>query len=89
LRRQSKVLVGEVVSDKMDKTVVVKIERRMAHPLYGKTITKRKKVKAHDERNECKIGDLVKIQETRPLSKEKRWRVIEILKREQVGHDST
>ncbi|HHF98508.1 30S ribosomal protein S17 [Candidatus Aerophobetes bacterium] len=82
MKKGTKVRVGEVVSDKMDKTVVVKIKRRVPHPLYGKIVTRFKKVKAHDEKNECKVGDLVKIEETRPLSKEKRWRVVEILNRE-------
>jgi len=83
LKRSSKIRIGEVVSDKMDKTVVVKIQRRISHPLYGKIITRSERVKAHDEKNECRPGDTVKIQETRPLSKEKRWRVVEIIKREE------
>ena len=83
MKRSSKIRIGEVVSDKMDKTVVVKIQRRISHPLYGKIITKSERVKAHDEKNECRLGDTVKIQETRPLSKEKRWRVVEIIKREE------
>jgi len=83
LRKNVKVLVGEVVSNKMDKTVVVKIQRRIIHPLYGKTLTREKRVKAHDAKNECKIGDLVGIRETRPLSKEKHWKVVKILKREE------
>lgn len=83
MKKGSKIRIGEVVSDKMDKTVVVKIERRVPHPLYGKTIKKSKKIKAHDERNECKIGDVVKVEETRPLSKEKRWRIIEIIKKKE------
>jgi len=83
LKGSSKIRIGEVVSDKMDKTVVVKIQRRISHPLYGKIITKSERVKAHDEKNECRLGDTVKIQETRPLSKEKRWRVVEIIKREE------
>lgn len=83
MKGSSKIRIGEVVSDKMDKTVVVKIQRRISHPLYGKIITKSEKVKAHDEKNECRLGDTVKIQETRPLSKEKRWRVVEIIKREE------
>lgn len=78
-KSSAKLRTGQVVSDKMDKTVVVKVERRVSHPLYGKTMRKEKKIKAHDARNECEIGDLVKIQEVRPLSKEKRWRVVEIL----------
>lgn len=82
-RTKRKVRTGTVVSDKMDKTVVVRISRTFAHPLYKKIIRKHKKVKAHDEKNECKIGDIVRIEETRPLSKEKRWRVVEIIKREE------
>jgi small subunit ribosomal protein S17 len=71
--------VGEVVSDKMDKTVVVAIENRSPHPKYGKIVVKTKKYKAHDAENQCKIGDRVRIRETRPLSKTKRWAVEEIL----------
>ncbi|KPJ50408.1 30S ribosomal protein S17 [candidate division TA06 bacterium DG_26] len=73
--------IGVVISDKMDKTVVVRVERRVAHPLYKKIMKKRNKFYAHDEKNECKVGDLVKIVETRPLSKEKRWKVSEIVQR--------
>ncbi len=76
-----KIRVGVVVSDKMDKTVVVAVERLVKHPLYKKYIKRTKKFKAHDERNECQIGDKVKIMETRPLSKTKRWRVVEILEK--------
>ncbi len=79
LRRKE--LVGYVVSDKMDKTVVVKVDRREAHPLYKKHIIKSKKYHAHDPNNECKAGDLVVIRETRPLSKTKRWVVVKILQR--------
>jgi small subunit ribosomal protein S17 len=71
--------VGEVVSDKMDKTVVVAIENRSPHPKYGKIVVRTKKYKVHDESNQCKIGDRVKIRETRPLSKTKRWTIAEIL----------
>ncbi len=71
--------VGEVVSDKMDKTVVVAIENRSPHPKYGKIVVRTKKYKVHDEENQCKIGDRVRIRETRPLSKSKRWAVAEIL----------
>jgi small subunit ribosomal protein S17 len=71
--------IGLVVSDKMDKTVVVAIESRTAHPKYGKIIVRTKRYKAHDEENKCKVGDQVRIQETRPLSKTKRWAVIDIL----------
>lgn len=71
--------VGLVVSDKMDKTIVVAVENRSPHPKYGKIVVKTKKFKAHDEENQCKQGDRVRIQETRPLSKTKRWKVKEIL----------
>jgi len=74
-----KTRTGRVVSDRMDKTVVVALERRVAHPLYGKRIMRRKKVHAHDESNEIRVGDVVVIEETRPLSKRKRWRVRERL----------
>jgi small subunit ribosomal protein S17 len=76
-----KVRTGKVVSDKMNKTVVVAVESLVSHPMYKRTIRRTKKFKAHDEENSCRIGDKVKIMETRPLSKEKRWRVIEILDR--------
>lgn len=71
--------VGVVVSDKMDKTVVVAVENRSPHPKYGKIVVKTKRYKAHDEENQCKQGDRVRIQETRPLSRTKRWQVLEIL----------
>ncbi len=74
-------LVGRVVSDKMDKTVVVRVERMHRHSLYKKVVKKSKKYKAHDEGNECRVGDLVRIVESRPLSREKRWVVEEILER--------
>lgn len=80
-RGSRKTRVGKVVSDKMDKTVVVEIERRMAHPIYGKMMTRTKRLKAHDEVNSAKTGDTVRIMETRPLSKDKRWRVVEIVER--------
>ncbi|WP_038055011.1 30S ribosomal protein S17 [Thermodesulfobacterium hydrogeniphilum] len=76
-----KQFIGTVVSDKMNKTVVVMVETLVKHPLYGKYIKRRKKYMAHDENNECKIGDKVLIEETRPLSRRKRWRVREILER--------
>ncbi|MDP2470807.1 MAG: 30S ribosomal protein S17 [Candidatus Palauibacterales bacterium] len=77
---------GRVVGDAMDKTVVVSVERQFAHPLYGKRVTRRKKYHAHDERNEFRLGDLVVIEETRPLSKRKRWRVVKLVERpEQEG----
>ena len=76
-----KVRVGKVISDKMDKTVVVAISDRVAHPLYKKIVGRTYKLKAHDEANECGIGDTVKVMETRPLSKDKRWRVVEIVEK--------
>ena len=76
-----KVRVGKVISDKMDKTVVVAISDRVAHPLYKKSVGRTYKLKAHDENNECGIGDTVKVMETRPLSKDKRWRVVEIVEK--------
>lgn len=78
---QRKIRTGRVVSDKMDKTVVVAVETLVRHPLYQRTIRKTKKFKAHDEENACRTGDKVRIMETRPLSKDKRWRVLEILER--------
>jgi len=80
-QRNRKTLVGTVVSNKMEKTIVVRIERRKLHSLYKKYITRSKKIKAHDEGNLCQIGDLVKVIESRPLSKEKRWRLLEILEK--------
>ena len=81
-RNVRKVRVGKVVSDKMDKTVVVAVERKVPHALYNKPMASTKRFKAHDENNECRIGDTVKIVETRPLSKDKCWRVVEILERQ-------
>lgn len=78
---QKKVRTGNVVSDKMDKTVVVAVERKTQHPLYKRVITRTSRFKAHDENNECKVGDKVKIVETRPVSKQKRWKVDEILRK--------
>ena len=80
-RTARKVRLGIVVSDKMDKTIVVAIERRVPHPVYGKMVTKTKRLKAHDEANTAKVGDTVKIVETRPLSKDKRFRLLEIVER--------
>ena len=80
-RNLRKTLIGKVVSDKMDKTVVVAIETSVAHPIYKKTVKRTLKVKAHDEENACKAGDKVKVMETRPLSKDKRWRVVEIVEK--------
>ena len=76
-----KTRVGKVVSDKMDKTIVVAVEDRVAHPLYKKIVKRTYKLKAHDENNECGIGDRVRVMETRPLSKEKRWRLVEIIEK--------
>ncbi|ABO48773.1 SSU ribosomal protein S17P [Desulforamulus reducens MI-1] len=81
VRNMRKTRQGKVVSDKMDKTIVVAVEDRVRHPLYNRTIRKTTKFKAHDEENSCRIGDTVRIMETRPLSKDKRWRVIDILER--------
>ncbi len=80
-RGKRKTLTGLVISDKMDKTVVVMVNRLVLHPIYKKYVRKRKKVKAHDEKNECRVGDKVLLIETRPLSREKRWRVKQILER--------
>jgi small subunit ribosomal protein S17 len=76
-----KTRVGIVVSDKMDKTIVVEIRTRVRHPLYGKIMNRTNKLKAHDENNECGIGDTVRVMETRPLSKDKRWRLVEIVEK--------
>lgn len=80
-RAARKLRVGVVVSDKMNKTVVVQIDRRMPHPVYGKMVTRSTRLKAHDEENSAKLGDTVRIMETRPLSKDKRWRLVEIVER--------
>lgn len=80
-RASRKSRVGLVVSDKMEKTVVVSIERRVQHPVYGKIVRRTKRLKAHDEKNDAKTGDTVRIMETRPMSKDKRWRVVEIVER--------
>lgn len=80
-RNLRKVRIGTVVSNKMNKSIVVAIERRVAHPLYKKYFKKTTKLMAHDENNECGIGDVVKIMETRPLSKRKKWRLVEILEK--------
>ena len=82
-RGRRKVRTGVVVSDKMDKTVVVRIDRSFLHPLYGKTVRRSKKLAAHDEANEAHVGDRVRVVETRPLSKSKRWRLVEIVERAQ------
>ena len=80
-RNLRKTRVGKVVSDKMDKTIVVAIEDIVTHPLYTKIVKRTYKLKAHDENNECNIGDRVKVMETRPLSKDKRWRLVEIIEK--------
>lgn len=82
-RNLRKTRVGKVVSDKMDKTIVVAIETSVKHPLYKKIVKSTYKLKAHDENNECKTGDKVKVMETRPLSKDKRWRLVEIIEKAQ------
>ena len=81
IRGYRKTRTGVVVSDKMDKTVVVLIETKVKHPIYKKTVTKSNRFKAHDEKNECKVGDKVLIEETRKLSRDKYWRVVEIIER--------
>ena len=80
-RNLRKTRTGKVTSNKMDKTIVVAIENHVRHPLYNKIVKKTYKLKAHDENNECNIGDTVKVMETRPLSKDKRWRLLEIVER--------
>jgi small subunit ribosomal protein S17 len=77
----SRILSGKVVSDKMDKTITVLIERRVKHPIYGKYVKRSTKVRAHDELNECSLGDLVDIQESRPLSKTKSWKLLKIVEK--------
>ena len=77
--KRKNVLIGDVISDKMDKTVVVKVSRMVRHPVFNKMIRRAKKYKAHDHKNECQIGDKVKIAESRPISKDKRWRLLEIM----------
>ena len=80
-RSLRKTRTGKVVSDKMDKTIVVAVEDHVKHPLYNKIVKRTYKLKAHDENNECKVGDTVKVMETRPLSKDKRWRLVEIMEK--------
>ena len=80
-RNRRKTRTGKVVSNKMQKTVVVAVEDHVKHPLYGKIVKRTYKLKAHDENNECNIGDTVKVMETRPLSKDKRWRLVEIVEK--------
>ncbi len=83
-RNLRKTMIGTVVSDKMDKTVVVAVETSVRHPMYKKTVKRTYKLKAHDESNECKAGDKVKVMETRPLSKDKRFRVVEIVEKAEI-----
>ncbi len=80
-RNLRKVMIGTVTSNKMDKTVVVSVETSVKHPIYGKIVKRTYKLKAHDENNDCQMGDKVKVMETRPLSKDKRWRVVEIVEK--------
>ena len=80
-RNLRKERIGKVVSDKMDKTIVVELVDNVKHPLYGKIVKRTSRLKAHDEKNECRVGDRVKVMETRPLSREKRWRLVEIIER--------
>ena len=82
-RNNRKVKIGKVISDKMDKTIVVAIEYSVKHPLYGKVVKRTYKLKAHDEENICAVGDKVKVMETRPLSKDKRWRLVEVVEKAQ------
>jgi len=84
MKEQKRVLIGRVLSNRMDKTVVVEVERKQRHRLYGKVVSMRKKYKAHDAENACQIGDMVKMIESRPLSREKRWLVTDILERASV-----
>ena len=80
-RNLRKVMIGTVISNKMDKTVVVAVKTNVKHDVYGKIVKKTYKLKAHDEKNECAIGDTVKVMETRPLSKDKRWRLVEVIEK--------
>jgi small subunit ribosomal protein S17 len=80
-RNLRKIRTGKVVSDKMDKTIVVAVEDHVKHPLYKKIVKRTYKLKAHDEKNECNVGDTVRVMETRPLSKDKRWRLVEIMEK--------
>ncbi len=81
IEHQRKILIGEVVSNKMQKTITVKVERRVRHPVYERVVKRSKKFHAHDEHNQCQPGDIVRIIETRPLSKTKRWRLLEVIQR--------
>lgn len=80
-RNLRKVMTGTVVSNKMDKTIVVSVETSVKHPIYGKIVKRTYKLKAHDEENQCQVGDKVKVMETRPLSKDKRWRLVEVVEK--------
>ena len=82
-KKQQRTVEGRVISDKMNKTIIVQIDRKVKHPLYGKYVRRFSKMYAHDEDNSCRIGDLVLIEQSRPLSKTKRWKLVEILKREE------
>ena len=81
VRGMRKTRIGVVVSDKMDKTITIAVKYRVRHPLYGKIMNRTTKIKAHDEKNECGIGDTVRVMETRPLSRDKRWRLVEIIEK--------
>ena len=83
-RNLRKVMIGTVTSNKMDKTIVVSVETSVKHPIYGKVVKRTYKLKAHDEENKCQIGDKVKVMETRPLSKDKRWRLVEIMEKADI-----
>lgn len=83
-RNLRKTMIGIVTSNKMDKTIVVSVTTSVRHPMYGKTMKKTYKLKAHDENNECQIGDKVKVMETRPLSKDKRWRLVEVMEKADI-----
>ena len=83
-RNLRKVMIGTVTSNKMDKTVVVAVQTSVSHKVYGKTVKRTYKLKAHDEKNVCQVGDKVKVMETRPLSKDKRWRVVEVIEKADV-----
>lgn len=89
--KSQRTVMGKVVSDRMNKTIVVQVERKVKHPLYGKYVRRFSKMYAHDEENACRIGDIVVIEQSRPLSKTKRWKLVEILKREeqQQGAETT
>ena len=83
-RNLRKIMIGTVTSNKMDKTIVVSVQTSVKHPIYGKVVKRTYKLKAHDEENKCQIGDKVKVMETRPLSKDKRWRLVEIIEKADI-----